>query len=180
MERLTLKLKLTYKSSLLEDVFIGIAALLTGYFYYYENKKIIYNVENTESINHAIKITLGVIIIITWLLLSFQNGIKNRQSFVICTLCIWVIPQIVKYLVDTYAVITNEPSMQRSFALLAQYLSGINYLSLKTLGDALYDSIGIPYYLMMNIIIILFEVMFIAGFATGNKFFGTDTEIAPK
>ena len=175
MQNLKIKLKLTYKSSVLEDILVGMAIILAGYFYYYENRRIIYNIENPENINHAIKITIGVIIVVTWLFLSFQNGVKKRRSFLICTLCLWILPQIAKYYIDTFVTMSSyELSLQRSFALLAQYLSGINYLSLKTLGDSIYNNTGIPYYITLNVIILLFEVMFVAGYLTGKRFNNTE------
>ena len=165
-----IKTKLIFKSSVLEDMLIGIAAILAGYFYYYENKKIISNIENPENVNHMIKITLGIIIIVTWLYLSFQNGVKKRRSFLTCTLVLWIIPQIVKYFVDTYDNGVYSSSLQRSFVMLTKYLSGINYLSLKSIGDMIYSSIGIPYYITLNVIVILFEITFILGVFNSGYF----------
>jgi hypothetical protein len=162
--------KLRYKSSVPTDILVGFSAILAGYFYYYENKTIVHNVENTSNINYAIKIILGVIIIIVWLALSFQNGVKKRRSFLTCTLVLWIIPQIVKYLVDTFDTGIYSSPLQRSFVLLTKYLSGINYLSLKTLGDTIFENLGIPYYVSLNIIVILFEITFVAGFLASNYF----------
>ena len=172
MDKLTnfIKTKIIYKSSVPEDMLIGFAIVLAGYFYYYENKIIISNINNPQKINYAIKITMGVIIIITWLYLSFQNGVKKRRSFVVCTLAFWLVPQIFKYCVDTFDKGEYSGLLHRSFALFAKYLSGVNYLGLKTLGDAINKSTGIPYYFTLNSIIILFEVMFIIGFLVSGRF----------
>ena len=168
-----IKTKIISISSVPEDMLIGFMAILAGYFYYYENRQIISNIENPQSVNHAVKITAGVIIIIIWLYLSFQNGVKKRRSFLISTLLFWIIPQIVKYCVDTFDKGEYSGPLQRSFALFTKYLSGINYLSLKTLGDAIYNNIGIPYYFTLNLIIILFEVIFFIGFLVNGYFIDT-------
>ena len=161
--------KLMYNSSVFEDILIGAAMTLAGYFYYYENKKIIYNIENTEYVNYAIKISLGIIVIVLWMFLSFQNGLKKRHSFMACTLCFWIIPQIIKYCIDTFDIGIYSSSLQRSFIALFKYLSGINYLSLKTFGDMIFDYINLPYIITLNVLIILFLIMFIIGSTVGKS-----------
>ena len=169
-----LKMRLMYNSSALEDILIGFAIVLTGYFYYYENKKIVYNIENTQSVNYAIKITIGIVIIIVWLFLSFQNGIKRKNSFLICTLCFWIIPQIIKYCIDTFDNGVYSSSLQRSFLALLKYLSGINYLSLKTFGDMIFGYTSVPYIITLNVISMLFVIMFSIG-SLSAKYFDKET-----
>ena len=165
-----LKKRLMYNSSVIEDILIGFAVVLAGYFYYYENKKIIYNIENTQNVNYAIKIAIGIVVIIVWLLLSFQNGIKRKNSFLICASCFWIIPQIIKYCIDTFDNGVYSSSLQKSFLTLLKYLSGINYLSLKTFGDMIFRYTSIPYIITLNIISILFVIMFSIGFLSAKHF----------
>ena len=165
-----IKKRILYKSSVLEDIVVGIAILLAGYFYYYENKTLIANIANPGNINYAIKIGLGAIIIITWLILSFQNGVKKRQSFLIASMCLWIIPQVVKYILDMVDVGIYSTALQRSFTIFFKYLANINYLSLRTFGDMVYDSTGIPYYITLNVAVLLFEGAFVAGFLCADYF----------
>ena len=161
-----IKSKLVYKSSVFEDLMIGIAAILAGYFYYYENRRIVVNIENPERVNYAIKIATGIIIVVVWLYLSFRNGAKKRGSFLIGAIVVWVLPQIVKYFVDHFDTGVYSSPLRRSFALFARYISGTNYLSLLTLGNAVSANSGIPYYITLNLIIILFEITFVIGFVS--------------
>lgn len=164
--------KQIYKSSILEDLLIGIAVLLVGYFYYYENKKIVYNIENPENINYIIKIIAGVFIIAVWMMLSYQNGMKKRPSFLLCTLFIWIIPQVLRYLlVEISDSSIYTISIKNSFILLTKYLSSINYLSLKTLGDLVLIRFDIPYVITLNMIILIFIFMFIVGFLRRTYFY---------
>lgn len=174
-----LKIKLMYNSSVLEDILIGLAIILAGYFYYYENKKIVYNIENTQSVNYAIKIAIGIIIILVWVFLSFQNGIKRKNSFLVSTLCVWIIPQIIKYCIDTFDNGVYSFSLQKSFLTLMKYFSGINYLSLKTFGDMIFDYTNISYIITLNIIIVLFVIMFSIG-SVLSKYFDNADEIDEK
>ena len=165
-----IKNKLLYKSSVFTDILIGFAILLAGYFYYYENRRIVSNIENSQNVNYAIKITLAVIIIVVWMMLSFQNGVKKRNSFFICTISLWILPQIIKMFVERIDINVYSGTLQGSLLLFTKYLTNINYLSLKTFGDMIYINIGIPYVFTLNFTIILFELMFFAGFIIGNRF----------
>ena len=170
-----LKSKLMYKSSVFADIVIGISIILAGYFYYYENKKIIYSIANPERINNAVKIIVCVIIIVIWLGLCFQNGVKKRRSFLAWTLCLWIVPQIVKYIVDTFAPSVYSTPIQQSFVVFTKYLANINYLSLKTVGDIIENGTGFPYYITLNIMIMLFEVIFLLGLFAADRITGTDS-----
>ncbi|MCL2775541.1 MAG: hypothetical protein FWD71_19685 [Oscillospiraceae bacterium] len=165
-----IKKRLLYKSTVFADVLVGAAIILAGYFYYYENKKIVSNIANPWSINSAIKITVAVIIIVIWMWLCFQNGVKKRRSFVIWTLCIWVVPQIVRYMVDALDTGVYSSVLQGSFVSLTRYLANINYLSLKTLGDTISDGTGISYYITLNVLVLLFEIMFLLGLLAADRF----------
>lgn len=160
-----------YKSPVIEDLLIGIAVLLVGYFYYYENKKIIHNIENPENVNYIIKIVAGIFIIAVWMMLSYQNGVKKRPSFLLCTMIMWILPQILRYLLAATSVsVIYGTNVKGSFIILIKYLSSINYLSLKTLGDLVLTRFNIPYIITMNIIVLLFILMFVAGFLRETYF----------
>ena len=165
-----IKTKILYKSSVLHDILIGFVMVLTGYFYYYENKQIVYNIENTVSVNHIIKIAMGILIIAIWLYLSFQNGVKKRNSYLICALCFWIIPQIIKYFIDISGNTVYTSPIQKSFLVLLKYLSAINYLSLKPFGDMVNKYIGFSYVITLNTIILLFVITFAVGSLTGDYF----------
>lgn len=168
-----------YKSPVIEDLLIGIAIILVGYFYYYENKKIIHNIENPDNINYIIKIIAGIFIIAVWMIFSYQNGVKKRSSFLLCTIVMWILPQILRYLLaETSVSIIYGTSVKGSFIILIKYLSSINYLSLKTLGDLVLTRLDIPYIITMNIIVLLFILMFIAGFLRGTYFHHARSEHA--
>ena len=164
-----IKNKLFYKSTVLADILVGVTIILAGYFYYYENKKIISGIANPWSINYAVKMTVDILIIIIWLGLCFQNGVKKRRSFVIWTLCIWLIPQIASYLVDRFNPGVYSTILQGSLISFTRYLANINYLSLKTFGDMIADRTGISYYVTLNVLVLLFEVMFLLGLFAGER-----------
>lgn len=155
--------KLLYKSSLLSDIVISLLIILTGYFYYYENRKIIYNIENYLVINYIIKICLAITIILVWFILCIQNGAKKRYSFLIYTLCIWVIPQISKYFIDKIDFSIYTETFTVSFLLFIKYISNINYLSLKLFGDLITNKFDISYPVTLNCLIICFIIVFVIG-----------------
>jgi hypothetical protein len=155
--------KLIKKSSLTADIAIAICVILTGYFYYYENRKIVYNIEDPAMVNHIIKIVIGVLIIVVWFVLCLQNGAKKRYWFLIFTLLLWIIPQISKYFVDMVDFTTYTNTTTISILVFIKYISNINYLSLKVLGDVAEGYTGIPYIVILNCLIICFVIMFIIG-----------------
>ncbi|MCL2774482.1 MAG: hypothetical protein FWD71_14225, partial [Oscillospiraceae bacterium] len=53
---------------------------------------------------------------------------------------------------------------------LTRYLANINYLSLKTLGDAISNGTGISYYITLNVLVLLFEIMFLLGLFAADRF----------
>lgn len=151
------------KSSLLSDMMTGLCIILTGYFYYYSNNKIVHNIEDPAMVNYAIKLAIGAIIVIVWFVLCIQNGTKKRYSFLIFTLLIWIIPQISKHFVEKIDLSAITNTTQMSSILFVKYVSNINYLSLKIFGDLIYDNFNIPYLVTLNCLIICFVIMFVIG-----------------
>ena len=151
------------KTSLISDIIICTAAVIAGYCYYYENRIIIHTIENPEKVNAALKIIICAVIIIVWCVICFQNGVKQRYSFLIFTLCIWVIPQIIKYRIDSLDKESYKNDMVMRSITALKYAAGIFYLSLKALGDQIYIYIKIPYVITLNLIIMTFAAMFALG-----------------
>ena len=155
--------KLTYKSSAVSDMIIAFCIIIVGYLYYYENKKIIYNIDNPQMVNYIIKLVICALIIIVWSVLCMQNGAKKRYSFLIYTLGIWIIPQFIKYTVESVDAAAYTTGAKGSILLFIKYVSNINYLSLKTLGDLIAESSNIPYIVTLNCLIVCFVIMFLIG-----------------
>ena len=154
---------LTRNTKLAGDITIGICVILTGYFYYYENTIRIFITEEPANINYYFRIIIGIFIIITWLLLSLENGIKRRQSFLTSALCIWIIPQIIYQLIETFAPQTYSNEIIMRIILLLRHISSIINLSLSVLGDIIYTYTSIPYTVTLNCVIMCYIIMFVAG-----------------
>ena len=155
--------KLMNKSSLSADMIIAICIILTGYFYYYENRRIVFNIENYQIVNYIIKIAISIVIIIVWCTLCMQNGAKKRYWFLVFTLLVWILPQISKYFVEMIDLKEYTEVTHISILLFARYISNINYLSLKTFGDMFAGYTGIPYIVTLNCLIIFWVIMFVIG-----------------
>ena len=165
--------KLMYKSSAVSDMVIALCVILTGYLYYYENKKIIYNIDNPQTVNYVIKLIICGVIIVVWFALSMQNGAKKRYSFLGFTLGVWIIPQFIKYAVESVDLTAYTGTAKASILLFIKYVSNINYLSLKTLGDLIADYSNIPYVITLNCLIICFVIMFLTGVIINRRYSGS-------
>ncbi len=90
------------KFSRFSEILVCAAIVYASYAFFYEDSILFYGINNPENINLFIKYIYCFVLIAVWITVSINQGYHGRISFVIFTVCFWIVPTFIFYILSLY------------------------------------------------------------------------------